>query len=119
MVRMSGESNVPGAPKSRHDGMPLGLNSSLFPGTGAQLAGSPGYFMSEKEIGDRIFRQGMQTTPLGGGEETQRRIQDFRNKYPGVFGAQAGMSPVGNAGFYAGPQLGQFGQNIPAGFQNK
>ena len=96
-----GERNVPGAPGN----------------VGAQLAGSPGYFMPEAEINNRIFRQGTQTTPLG--EETQKRIQDFRNKYPGVFGAQAGMSPVGNAGFYAGPQLGQFGQNIPAGFQNK
>ena len=116
---MSGEKHVPGAPGSRFDGVFPGLNSFMTENVGAQLAGSPGYFMSEKEIGDRIFRQGMQTTPLGGGEETQRRIQEFKNKYPGAFAAQAGMSPVGNAGFYAGPQLGQFGQNIPAGFQNK
>jgi hypothetical protein len=31
-------------------------------------------------------------------------------------GVNAGMTPMGNAGFYAGPQLGQ---SVPPGYANK
>ena len=99
-----GESNVPGAP-------------------GNLLAGSPGYFMSEKEIENRLFRYGMDKTPLG--DQLKQRMEEIRQRYPGAFtpqaaqpsvqpggssnlpGAVGNMGGIANAQFFEGPQLGQ------------
>lgn len=99
-----GESNVPGAP-------------------GNLLAGSPGYFMPEKEIENRLFRYGMDNTPLG--DQLKQRMQEIRQRYPGAFtpqaaqpnvqpggssnlpGAVGNMAGMANAQFFEGPQLGQ------------
>lgn len=94
MYRYGGESNVPGAP-------------------GNLMAGSPGYFPSEQDINDRLFRQGMDNTESG--RQMKERIRQLQQKLPTSFGMQ-GVPPMGNAGFYMGPQQGQ---QIPPGFHNK
>jgi len=157
----SGESNVPGAP-------------------GNLMAGSPGYFMGDEEIQNRLFRHGMDNTPKGA--ELKQRMEQLRNQlfplnksiplaqgssgemippgmggapgqtfnpkylenlkqqgspippglreqlYPGTqppmspqaygngMGVYGSSTPMGNAGFFLGPQLGQ---QLPVGFQNK
>lgn len=44
-----------------------------------QIAGSPGYPMTEKEINDRLYRYGMDNTPLGA--DLKKRIRDVQKKY--------------------------------------
>jgi hypothetical protein len=78
----SGLQNVPGAPGNlmgQNVPMPLGQ-------PGVPLAGSPGYFMQDKEIQDRLFRYGMDNTPAG--QELKQKMQNFRNQYPQIFGSQ-------------------------------
>lgn len=76
-----GESNVPGAP-------------------GNLLAGSPGYFPSDKEVQDRLFQYGLRNTPQG--QRIQENIRRIQQQNPNVFGA-----PSANSLFFQGPQLGQ------------
>lgn len=56
----AGERNVPGAP-------------------GNLMAGSPGYFMGDEEIQNRLFRHGMDNTPRGA--ELKQRMEQMRNQY--------------------------------------
>lgn len=44
-----------------------------------QVAGSPGYRMSEKEIEDRLYRYGMDNTPAG--TQIKKNMQNIRKKY--------------------------------------
>lgn len=111
-----GESNVPGAP-------------------GNLIAGSPGYFMPEAEIQQRM-QQRFNETPAG--QQLQQNIQRVQEKYglgpfaPGFKGAAVpagssnlpaaigNMAGIANSTFYAGPQFNQPGNvSLPAGFQNK
>ena len=104
---LSGEFNVPGAPKN-------------------WTAGSPGYFMPEAEI-QRRMQQRFSETPAG--QQLQQNIQRVQEKYglgpftPGIKGAfvPAGSSnlptaignmggianAIANAQFFEGPQYGQ------------
>jgi hypothetical protein len=83
MFYYGGESNVPGAP-------------------GNLMAGSPGYFMPESVIQDRLFRYGMDNTESG--RQMKERIQQLRQKMPqGTnFQLQADLpGAVGNLGALA------------------
>jgi hypothetical protein len=102
-----GMTNVPGAP-------------------GNLMAGSPGYFMPEKEIQDRLFRYGMDNTPAG--QQIQQRIQEMRQRYPNVFAPQASTQMNGSSNLpNAINNMQDFNSrpsavaplNVPPGFQNK
>ena len=104
-----GERNVPGAPGSRYDGVFTALDLPI--------------------PGGRLNRGGdlrNQNRP-GGQTETLPTRPMLPSEYaPGAIDVQfrqamgmPGMMPMGNAGFFAGPQIGQFNQGVPAGFQNK
>jgi hypothetical protein len=98
-----GESNVPGAP-------------------GNLMAGSPGYFLPEADI-QRRMQERFYQTPAGQGlmertDKLKQKIQEgnFRPQVPMASNPYQGGVPMGNAGFFAGPQ---YGQQVPPGFQNK
>jgi hypothetical protein len=95
MYRYGGESNVPGAP-------------------GNLMAGSPGYFMPDASIQDQLFRYGMDRTPAG--QQMKERIRGAQQKFNIPGGGMQGMVPMGNAGFYMGPQ---YDQQMPPGFHGK
>lgn len=102
-----------------------GINIPGAPGNvGGMVAGSPGYFMGDQQVQDRLFKYGMQNTPRG--QDIQRRIENIRQQYPNAFGPQASMygalpgnagnmAGIANAQFFGGPQMGQ----VPAGFVGK
>lgn len=77
MFRYGGMSSVPGAP-------------------GNLMAGSPGYIPSESQIQDRLFRYGLNNTPLG--DELKQKNQKFRDRYPNIFSQVQGIQSVGNMG---------------------
>jgi hypothetical protein len=49
-----------------------------------QVAGAPGYPMTEKEINDRLFRYGMDNTSRGA--EIKKRIEEMKRRYGGLRG---------------------------------
>ena len=96
-----------------------GLSTGLGNESGL-LAGSPGYFPSDREIQNRLYRYGMDNIPAG--QEVKQRIEQMLKTYPlnlRSASGTGGMPATGNAGFFAGPQLGQVPQQVPFGFQNK
>jgi GrpB-like predicted nucleotidyltransferase (UPF0157 family) len=46
-----------------------------------QVAGAPGYPMTEKEINDRLFRYGLDNNP-----EMKKRLRELKQKYGGLRG---------------------------------
>ena len=44
-----------------------------------QVAGSPGYRISEDQIQDRLYRYGMDNTPAGA--QIKKNMQKIRSKY--------------------------------------
>jgi len=44
-----------------------------------EIAGSPGYPLTEKEINDRLYRYGMENTPTGA--DLKRRIREVQKRY--------------------------------------
>jgi len=101
----AGESNVPGAPGNLNPG---GLLAGGIPvGQDPRLPMSQADFQHHNRI-------------LGPAQE-QRGLQRFREimggGVQGAFVPGATGTPMGNAGFFAGPQLGQMVP--PAGFQGK
>lgn len=67
-------SDIPGGSVSYETEQSLG-----GPMTGeVQIAGSPGYPMTEKEINDRLWRYGMDNTPTG--TELKKRIRTLQQK---------------------------------------
>jgi hypothetical protein len=112
-----GAANVPGAPG----------NPGFFPSVGYSplIAGGPSFDIPQGQgpLGKRSGEQ-LQRLYQGGTQQNQQLNEELikRGLMPGA-GPQLplvqglpGMAPMGNAGFYAGPQLGQA---VPAGFQNK
>jgi len=96
-------------------GLPTGLGNES-----GLLAGSPGYFPSDREIQDRLYRYGMDNTPAG--QQMKQRIEQMQKTFPANLRSVSlpgGMPAMGNAGFFAGPQLGQVSPEVPVGFQNK
>jgi hypothetical protein len=102
----SGESNVPGAP-------------------GNLLAGGPSFDIN-RTPGSLGGRSGEQLKRLyeGGTQQNQQLNEELRRRgimpgsgpqLPLAYNPMFGPVPMGNAGFFAGPQMGQ----MPAGFQNK
>jgi hypothetical protein len=89
-----------------------GLDSLLPEGYSAagpeEIAGSPGYRLSEKEINDRLFRYGLQNNP-----QMMENIRRLREKLQN-------SAPVRSAGIpgEAGNLAGMYG-STPPGFQNK
>ena len=102
---MQGEFNVPGAPGSRYDN-PYG---NALAGTWARDPFPQG----QQQGVDELFRRGMENTERG--RQIQENIQRLRQTLPQAMGAP-GMIPMGNAGFFMGPQMGQ---GIPPGYVNK
>jgi hypothetical protein len=127
MVRLSGEGS----------GV-LGAGGNLL-----GVAKSQGYFPNSFGIAGNPFSQDFQIPgkkpsgqPVLPGEN-KKGIEDVYGRpgpqpMPGTFplglpmamgtpvvGNMGGMIAMKNAGFFAGPQLGQFNQGVPAGFQNK
>jgi hypothetical protein len=99
----AGESNVPGAPGNlMAAGIPVGQDP--------RLPMSQGDF--EREVGRQKLNR------ILGPIEQQRGIQRFREvmgqNVQGAFMPKSTGTPMGNAGFYMGPQLGQMVP--PAGF---
>ena len=104
-----GSENVPGAPGN----------------VGSILAGNPSFDINRGK-GALGGRSGEQLKRLyeGGTQQNQQLNEELmrRGIMPGsgpqlplAMGMQ-GMVPMGNAGFFMGPQMGQ---QLPAGFQNK
>ena len=125
MARMQGESNVPGAPGSRYDG----LYGNVFAGN--LLAGNP---LMDPRFTIPGKRSGGQPVLPG---ENKKDIEDVYGRpgmkqmpgfspfqLPSAMGApgmmqmgnMASMGNIGNAGFFMGPQMGQ---GIPPGYMNK
>lgn len=73
------------------------------------IAGSPGYFLPDKEIQDRLFNYGMQNTPRG--QQIQRNIEKLQQTLPAHLFRRAEGIP-GAPGNFAGMMP-------PPGFQNK
>lgn len=94
-----GESNVPGAPGNLLAGNPFS-SSFVIP-------------QQSRSEADRLFRQGMDNTESG--RKIKENMQRVRQMLPQAMGAP-GMMPMGNAGFFMGPQMGQ---GIPPGYMNK
>jgi hypothetical protein len=85
-----GESNVPGAPGNLLAGNPFS-SSFVIP-------------QQSRMEADRLFRQGMDNTESG--RKMKENMQRVRQMLPQAMGAP-GMMPMGNAGFFMGPQMGQ------------
>lgn len=94
-----GESNVPGAPGNLLAGNPFS-SSFVIP-------------QQSRSEADRLFRQGMDNTESG--RKIKENMQRVRQMLPQAMGAP-GMMPMGNVGFFMGPQMGQ---DIPPGYMNK
>ena len=102
----AGESNVPGAPGNlMAAGIPVGQDPRL-PMSQADFQHHMGLEKLNRILGPSQEQRGFQ------------RFQEImRQGVPGASMPGAGGTPMGNAGFYMGPQLGQM--TPPAGFQNK
>ena len=92
MAYYGGESNVPGA-------------------AGNLMAGSPGYFMPENTIQDRLFRYGMDNTDSG--RQIKERIQQIRQRTPQATPFQLQADLPGAAG-----NLGALAQVMPGAAGN-
>ena len=112
-----GSANVPGAPG----------NPGFFPSVGYSplIAGGTSFDIPQGQgpLGKRSGEQ-LQRLYQGGTQQNQQLNEELikRGLMPGA-GPQlplaqgmSGLTPMGNAGFYAGPQMGQ---SVPPGFQNK
>ena len=101
------------------------------PGMPGNTAGTfrPGFNVAGNPFGSEFVIPSQHQTPRPGGpqlnplQQTPTRV--FPKDQPGREGAvpvqawqamMQGLAPMGNAGFYMGPQ---YGQQVPAGFQNK
>jgi len=102
-----------------------GVQGGFIGNAGGLVAGSPSFEIN-KGRGALGGRSGEQLKRLyeGGTQQNQQLNEELmrRGIMPGAgpqlplaMGMQ-GMNPMGNAGFYMGPQLGQ---QLPTGFQNK
>ena len=128
-----GSANVPGAPG----------NPGFFPSVGYSplIAGGPSFNIPQGQgpLGKRSGEQ-LQRLYQGGTQQNQQLNDELIKRglmpgggpqlplaqgMPGMMptitssmnpGVNAGMTPMGNAGFYAGPQLGQ---SVPPGYVNK
>ncbi len=92
----------------------------------SMLAGNPSFDIN-RSSGALGGRSGEQLKRLyeGGTQQNQQLNEELRRRgimpgagpqLPLAFGGLQGPVPMGNAGFFAGPQ---YGQQFPAGFQNK
>ena len=103
-----------------YGGMPTGLGNEA-----GLVAGSPSF-----QIGPRSPFKGMpqeQLNELKNWDQDPNGLQQYYDRMnrqgpslpnirmPLAYNPLQGGVPMGNAGFFAGPQLGQ----VPAGFQNK
>jgi hypothetical protein len=108
---VKGESNVPGAAGNLRPG---GLLAAGIP-----VGQDPLLPMSQADF--QHYMGGVKLDRLLGPIQEQRGLQRFheimRQGVPGASMPGGGGTPMGNAGFYMGPQLGQM--TPPAGFQNK
>jgi hypothetical protein len=101
-----GESNVPGAPGNLFAGGPS-FDSNRTPGS---LGGRSGEQLK------RLYEGGTQQNQQLNDELRRRGIlPGMGPQLPLAYNSMQGPIPMGNAGFFAGPQMGQ----VPAGFQNK
>jgi len=102
-----------------------GVQGGYLGNAGGLVAGNPSFDIN-KGRGALGGRSGEQLKRLyeGGTQQNQQLNNELmrRGIMPGAgpqlplaMGSQ-GMNPMGNAGFYMGPQLGQ---QLPVGFQNK
>lgn len=101
-----GESNVPGAPGNLFAGGPsFDINrtpGSLGGRSGEQLKRLyEGGTQQNQQLNDKLRRRGI--------------LPGMGPQLPLAYNSMQGTIPMGNAGFFAGPQMGQ----VPAGFQNK
>ncbi len=102
-----GESNVPGAPGNLMAGGP----SFDIPRTPGALGGRSGEQLK------RLYEGGAQQNQQLNDELRKRGILPGSGpQLPLAFNQYQGGVPMGNAGFFAGPQ---YGQQVPPGFQNK
>ena len=95
-----------------------------FPGAaGNLLPGGPSFDIN-RTPGALGGRSGEQLKRLyeGGTQQNQQLNDELRRRgllpgpqLPLAYNPTQGMPPMGNAGFFLGPQMGQ----VPAGFQNK
>jgi hypothetical protein len=109
-----GSANVPGAPG----------NPGYFPSTGYSpqfnpfIAGNPSFDINPNRqptqpgVGPQAPNMYMPTQILDPRMRQQRMEQSVPTTAVRLAGLMPGMTPMGNAGFYAGPQLGQ---QVPGG----
>lgn len=96
---------------------------SGVPGAPGNIAGSPGYFMGDKEIQDRLYRYGMQETTTG--QDLLQRMEQLRQQFPWNRQAQDMQNPYPvSATNYAGNRffntlVAQRNAANNAGFDNK
>ena len=102
----AGESNVPGAPGNlMAGGIPVGQDPRL-PLSQADFQHHMGLEKLNRILGPIQEQRGLQ------------RFQEImKQNVQGASMPNTGGTPMGNAGFYMGPQFGQMVP--PAGFQNK
>jgi len=102
----AGESNVPGAPGNlMAGGIPVGQDPRL-PMSQADFQHHMGLEKLNRILGPIQEQRGLQ------------RFQEImKQNVQGASMPNTGGTPMGNAGFYMGPQFGQMVP--PAGFQNK
>ena len=108
-MRIYGQEHSPGAP-----GNNAGVDRNILAGTWIRDPFPRG---QQPEL-DQLFRRGMDNSPT---EQRIKQLRDVMKSNPGsLFAPQAmgatGMMPVGNVGFYSGPQAGQTQQSLPPGF---
>jgi hypothetical protein len=101
---LSGYENVPGAPGNLLAGLSFDINKS--PGA---LGGRSGEQLK------RLYE--------GGTQQNQQLNEELKKRglMPGAgpqlpLASVGGMAPMGNAGFFYGPQYGQDAQQLPIGF---
>jgi hypothetical protein len=103
----AGESNVPGAAGNLLAGGNVNWQINRSPGA---LGGRSGEQLK------RLYEGGTQQNQQLNDELMRRGIMPGGPQLPLAYQQYGGQVPMGNAGFFAGPQLGQ---TIPMGFQNK
>jgi hypothetical protein len=109
-----GSANVPGAPG----------NPGFFPSMGYSsfVAGNPSFNISPNKqptqpgMGPQAPYMDIPMQILDPRTRQQRMEQSVPTTAVRMAGLMPGMTPMGNAGFYAGPQLGQ---SVPPGYANK
>jgi hypothetical protein len=102
-----------------------GVQGGYLGNAGGLVAGNPSFDINKGrgalggrsgEQLKRLYKEGTQQNQQLNDELMRRGIMPGAGpQLPLAMGSQ-GMNPMGNAGFYMGPQLGQ---QLPAGFQNK